>query len=80
MKSMTKTTFALPVLLGAVLLVSGPVFSEEPKAKGTPAAEKSAKESAMEKTKQDKAKTDKRDIREESATSNKENKMLGLKK
>lgn len=80
MKSMTKTTFTLPVLLGAVLLISGPVFAEEPKAKETPAAEKSVKESAMEKTKQDKAKMDKRDIREESAASNKEKRMLDLKK
>ena len=78
MKSSTKT-FALPLLLGAVLLISGPAFGDEPKTKESAVTEKSdqtQKASAMQKNRQDKDKSDKRDIREEVSTSNKENIML----
>ena len=78
MKSSAKT-FAFPLLLGAVLLISGTTFGDELKTKESAVTEKSdqaQKTSAMEKNRQDKDKRDKRDIREEVSTSNKENIML----
>lgn len=74
MRLTIRATMALSVL--AVLLMGGPVFAEEPKAKETPATE-SQKVSAMKKATEDKAQSDKRDIREESAKSQKENIRLG---
>lgn len=74
MKSMIKATLVLSAF--AVLLMSAPLFAEEPKAKETPAAE-TQKASAMKKTLEDKAKSDKRDIQEETARTQKDNIRLG---